>query len=426
MYIVTGYLPGRGSGRSDRQESRQFDPLKNHPFPHTPTSGGVNRGAYWSDGLPDGERRIIHGTADGRLFSLDAKTGQLDPKFADADSQPRKELDPSVGRRSVTDRRRHRRSGRTRSSSAFRGEGLWIAARGDIRAFDVRTGRAGLAISHRAPAGRIRSRDLEKATPGKWRARRTPGVGFSIDQERGLVFADFGPAAFDFTAVIGPATTCSPTARLRFDAKTAQAVWHFQTLRHDLWDHDRPVYPEPGHGQPRREVDRRCGTGDEDGPRLPVRPRDGQAAFRREGSARPWPRTSPANRPRRRSRFRSSRPLSPSQFLDESNVTNIGESNRARFSPGCVRSEGPGVQPPSLQGTVVIPGFHGGANWSGASFDPTTGLLYVNSNNVPNIITLRGSEAGQALRGTERSTTRGTFRFKTMRATRRSSPLGAS
>ena len=49
---------------------------------------------------------------------------------------------------------------------------------------------------------------------------------------------------------------------------------------------------------------------------------------------------------------------------------------------------GPAFNPPSRQGTVVIPGFHGGANWSGASFDPTTGLLYVNSNNVPNIIKL--------------------------------------
>ena len=36
----------------------------------------------------------------------------------------------------------------------------------------------------------------------------------------------------------------------------------------------------------------------------------------------------------------------------------------------------------------MVPGFHGGATWSGASFDPTTGLLYVNSNNVPNIIQL--------------------------------------
>ena len=54
---------------------------------------------------------------------------------------------------------------------------------------------------------------------------------------------------------------------------------------------------------------------------------------------------------------------------------------------------GPAFNPPSKQGTVVIPGYHGGANWSGASFDPTTGLLYVNSNNVPNILTIADSKA---------------------------------
>jgi len=81
------------------------------------------------------------------------------------------------------------------------------------------------------------------------------------------------------------------------------------------------------------------------------------------------------------------------QFLDETNVTDIGDSNRSSVLAQLrkVRA-GPAFNPPSRQGTVVIPGFHGGANWSGASFDPTTGVLYVNSNNVPNLITLVDSK----------------------------------
>jgi quinoprotein glucose dehydrogenase len=77
------------------------------------------------------------------------------------------------------------------------------------------------------------------------------------------------------------------------------------------------------------------------------------------------------------------------QSLDESNITDIGPANRAMVLEKlrAIRG-GPAFNPPSRQGTVVIPGFHGGANWSGASFDPTTGLLYVNSNNVPNVLTL--------------------------------------
>jgi quinoprotein glucose dehydrogenase len=87
------------------------------------------------------------------------------------------------------------------------------------------------------------------------------------------------------------------------------------------------------------------------------------------------------------------------QFLDETNITNIGEANRASVLAELkkVRS-GPAFNPPSRQGTVVIPGFHGGATWSGASFDPTNGLLYVNSNNVPNIVTLIDAKEGSAPR----------------------------
>ena len=64
----------------------------------TPASGGVNRGcAYWSDGQPNGLRRILHGTSDGRLFSLDARTGLLDAHFAQGGVLDlRAGLDPKV------------------------------------------------------------------------------------------------------------------------------------------------------------------------------------------------------------------------------------------------------------------------------------------------------------------------------------------
>jgi quinoprotein glucose dehydrogenase len=45
-------------------------------------------------------------------------------------------------------------------------------------------------------------------------------------------------------------------------------------------------------------------------------------------------------------------------------------------------------EPPSLEGTIVFPGFDGGAEWGGAAFDPETALLYVNSNEMPWIIKL--------------------------------------
>src|SRR5438874_8188720 len=61
------------------------------------------------------------------------------------------------------------------------------------------------------------------------------------------------------------------------------------------------------------------------------------------------------------------------------------EALRERFR---TYNSGAAFLPPSTNGTVVVPGFHGGATWSGASFDPTTGILYVNSNEQPNVIKL--------------------------------------
>ena len=83
MYVTTAYLRVVALDAASGAELWQFDPLKDYPTRRPLASGGVNRGcAYWSDGEPGGRRRVLHGTADGRLFSLDAGTGKPDPAFA--------------------------------------------------------------------------------------------------------------------------------------------------------------------------------------------------------------------------------------------------------------------------------------------------------------------------------------------------------
>src|SRR5437763_8294872 len=143
MYLTTGYLRVVALDAATGKELWQFDPLKDHRFPHEPMSGGVNRGcAYWSDGKPGGARRIIHGTSDGRLFSLNAKDGTLDPAFGEGGIRNlRKELDPKFAALGY---------GPTSAPALWKativvgfacGEGPGVAAPGDIRAFDVRTGK---------------------------------------------------------------------------------------------------------------------------------------------------------------------------------------------------------------------------------------------------------------------------------------------
>lgn len=394
MYVTTGYLRVVALDAATGKELWQFDPLRDHPFEHRPTSGGVNRGcAYWSDGRPGGERRILHGTADGRLFSLDAKTGKLDPSFARGGIlNLRQHLEPRVARLDY---------GPTSAPAIWKdlvfvgvscGEGPGIAAPGDIRAFDVRTG--ALAWEFRTvPRPGEFGAETWSGDSAKDRGGANAWGGFSIDAERGLVFAGLGSAAFDFYGGDRHGANLFANSTIALDAMTGKRVWHFQTLHHDLWDHDLPVYPN-------------LVAVSRDGKRL-----DAVAQVTKTGYVYLFDRETgrplfdvvekpvPASDvPGEQAAPTQPIPVKPPPFaaqsLDETNVTNIGEANRASVLDRLRKIRGgPAFNPPSRQGTVVIPGFHGGANWSGASFDPTTGLLYVNSNNVPNITALVESKA---------------------------------
>ena len=393
MYVTTGYLRVVALDAATGRELWQFDPLKDHPFPYQPNSGGVNRGcAYWSDGQPDGARRVIHGTSDGRLFSLDARNGHLDPQFAEGGiCNLRQGLDPKVATLGYGPTSAPVLWNETIIVGVSCGEGPGLTAPGDVRAFDVRTGKEVWRFRTVPGPGEF---GHETWAGESWKDRGGANAwgGLSVDVDRGLVFAGLGSAAFDFYGGDRPGANLFANCTIALDARTGRRRWHFQTLHHDLWDHDLPVYPNlirVTHDGKRIDAvaqvtktgyvfvfDRETGK-----PLFDVVERSVPASDLPGEQASP---TQPI-------------PVKPppfsAQFLDETNVTDIGDSNRSSVLAQLrkVRA-GPAFNPPSRQGTVVIPGFHGGANWSGASFDPTTGVLYVNSNNVPNLITLVDSK----------------------------------
>ncbi len=389
MYVTTGYLRVVALDAAKGKEIWQFDPLRDHPFEHRGASGGVNRGcAYWSDGKAGGERRIIHGTSDGRLFSLDAKTGKLDPGFgAGGICNLRDGLDRKVAALDY---------GPTSAAAIWNdtiivgvscGEGPGIAAPGDIRAFDVRTGKEVWRFATVPKAGEF-GHETWEGDSWKGRGGANAWGGLSIDKSRGMVFAGLGSAAFDFYGGDRRGDNLFANCTIALDARTGKRIWHFQTLRHDLWDHDLPVYPNlvkvMREGKSIDAVAQVTKTGyvflfdrESGKPLFDVSERRVPASDVRGERASP---TQPV-------------PVKPPPFaaqsFDESNATDIRLANREWVLERLRKvRDGPAFNPPSLRGTVVIPGYHGGATWSGASFDPTTGLLYVNSNNVPNIITL--------------------------------------
>jgi quinoprotein glucose dehydrogenase len=389
MYVTTGYLRVVALGAATGKPLWQFDPLKDHPFPHEPMSGGVNRGcAYWSDGQPDGQRRIIHGTADGRLFSLDARTGRLDPKFGDGGIlNLRKALDPKQAALGYGPTSAPALWNETIIIGVSCGEGPGLAAPGDIRAFDVRSGNEVWRF-HTVPRPGEFGHETWGGDSWKDRGGANAWGGVSIDAERGLVFAGLGSAAYDFYGGDRPGDNLFANCTIALDARTGKRLWHFQTLHHDLWDHDLPVYPNlvtvVRDGRRIDAVAQVTKTG-----YLFLFDREtGKSLF--EINEQPVPASEiPGERAAPTQPVPGKPPPFSVQHVDESNLTDIGAANHSSALAQLRKLRfGPAFNPPSRQGTVVVPGFHGGANWSGASFDPTTGLLYVNSNNVPNILTI--------------------------------------
>jgi quinoprotein glucose dehydrogenase len=209
-----------------------------------------------------------------------------------------------------------------------------------------------------------------------------------VDEQRGLVFLPTGSAAFDFWGGNRHGVNLFANCIIALKAATGERVWHYQAVHHDIWDRDLPAAPNlvtVVHGARRIDavaqitksghvflLDRQTGK-----PLFPVEERpmptsdlNGEAA---------WP-TQPI-------------PLKPPPFtrqaFTEEDVTDISPESRAHVLERLrkLKTGGP-FTPPSTDGTVIFPGFDGGGEWGGAAFDPETGLLYVNANEMPWILTM--------------------------------------
>ena len=373
----------------------EFDPNSYGPLAGPLASGGVNRGvAYWSDGEPDGERRVLLGTSDGRLYCIDARTGQLDPDFGDRGGKDlREDIDRDIANLGY---------GPTSAPAIYddlvilgvsTGEGPGVAAPGDVRAFDVRTGEQRWRF-HTVPRPGEFGHDTWAGESWKNRGGANAWGGVSIDVQRGMALVGLGSAAFDFYGGDRHGANLFANCVVALDAETGERIWHFQTLRHDLWDHDLPVYPNLVDVKRDGETVPAVAQVTKTGYVYLLHRETGEPLFPIEERSVPSS-DVPGERAHPTQPIPARPPPFSAQHFDENNVTDIGSANREHVLSRLktIRS-GPAFNPPSLEGTVVVPGFHGGANWSGASFDPTTDTLFVNSTNLPNIMRLVEAEPG--------------------------------
>jgi quinoprotein glucose dehydrogenase len=342
-----------------------------------------NRGVtYWSDGKD--ERILV--AAHQYLFSLDAKTGKPDRTFG------------SAGR---IDLRENLRAGQKEMVSittpgiiykdllivgSITSETLPTPP-GDIRAYEVRTGRLRWTF-HTIPHPGEFGYDTWPKEAWKYTGSANNWMGMAVDTRRGLVFVPTGSAAYDFYGANRAGDNLFANCLIALKAGTGERVWHFQTVRHDIWDRDLPAPPSlvtvSRAGRPVDAVSQTTKSGfvylferETGKPLFPIEYRKYPASdLEGEVTAdtQPLP-LKPA-------------PFARQRLTAEMLTRRTPDAHKAvleRFQK--LRSAGQFI-PGSREGTVIFPGYDGGAEWGGTAFDPETGFLYVNSNEMAWILTM--------------------------------------
>ncbi len=335
--------------------------------------------AYWSDGH---DKRILAGVLNF-VYALDAATGKPIASFG---QQGRIDLRQGLGREPAPAQSVFLTSPPVVYRDLFivggRNPESLPAPPGDVRAFEVRSGKLRWTF-HTIPHPGEFGYDTWPVDAWKTSGAANNWAGMSVDIAHGVVYVPTGSAAFDFYGVDRIGDDLFANCLIALKAETGERLWHFQGVRHDLWDRDFPSPPVlltvhregksvDAVAQPSKQgfvflFDRSNGQ-----PLFPIEYRDypqssvaGEAAARQQGlPAKPFP-------------------FSRQSFTEDMlsrRTPAIHQWALERFKT--FRSEGQFVPLSVGKDTVVFPGFDGGAEWGGSAADPETGILYVNANDI--------------------------------------------
>lgn len=363
-----------------------FDPFEDTT--KVPVQINVNRGVtYWSDGA---DKRIFY-AAGSFLYCLNALTGKLVISFGD---KGRVNLHEGLGEDT-------QKLYVTTTSPGIIYKDLLImgtrvaetnpAAPGDIRAYDVHTGKIKWVFHTIPHPGDPGYNTWENQNAWKYTGGGNCWAGMSLDEEQGIVFIPLGSAAFDFYGGLRKGEDLFTNCLVALDAANGELRWYYQTVHHDLWDRDLPAPPNlvrvKQNGRSIKAVAQVTKTGyiflfnrKNGKPLFPVHETTVPDSPALPGE-KPWP-TQPI-------------PQLPEPFVRQSftaaDVNDlIPDSSRAQVQKklALLSPQTNIFLPPTERGTVIFPGFDGGAEWGGAAFDPATGWLFVNANQVPWSLTM--------------------------------------
>jgi len=344
--------------------------------------GLVNRGvAAWLDASrPTGQpcrRRIFEATQDARLVALDAGGGAPCQDFGKG------------GQVSLRDVPGYRPGWYHMTSPPTVIDDLVIVGsaiddnhrvdmpRGVVRAFDARSG------ALRWSWDPIPANPATAADSNTWNSGAANAWSImSVDLERDLIFVPTGSASPDYYGGLRPSDDKWANSVVALHAKTGAVAWGFQLVHHDLWDYDTaspPLLATLRHnGQNVPVVIQGNKTGllyvlnrDTGVPVFPVEERavpQSDVPGEVTSPTQPFPVVPP--------------PLSPHQLsADDAWGPTAADREACRNAIRGLRNQGI-FTPPSLKGTLAVPGNIGGMTWSGYAFDPEHSLLVVNTNNL--------------------------------------------
>jgi quinoprotein glucose dehydrogenase len=210
----------------------------------------------------------------------------------------------------------------------------------------------------------------------------------SVDEKRGIVFVPTGSAASDFYGANRLGDDLFANCLIALNAETGKRIWHFQLVHHDIWDRDLPAPPSlvtVKHNG--KDVDALAQT-TKQGYVFLFERETGKPLFPMKTRSYP-----PSDLEGEVTAKKQSLPVLPAPYARQTLTadmitTRTPEAHQEALGHFMkVRSNGQFI-PGSTQGTIIFPGFDGGAEWGGGAFDPTTGLLYVNANEMAWILRL--------------------------------------
>ncbi|MGJ5816407.1 pyrroloquinoline quinone-dependent dehydrogenase [Paludibaculum fermentans] len=381
MYVATPY------GRVAAVDPVNGQELWSYALPAgNPSTRGLE---YWP-GEGQTPAQVVFGSSDGKLYSVDAKTGKPNAAFGDngvVNLNTAEIMHGLPGRNALTSPpivyKNLVITGGTTQENPPRGPA------GDVRAWDLHTGKL-VWTFHSIPQAGEKYNDTWAGE--SWKNRSGVNVwGFlTVDTQRGIVYMPFGAPSVDQYGGDRAGDNLFGTSLVAADANTGKYLWHFQVVHHDIWDADMTAAPalievkQGGKSIPAVVAMNKSGMvfllnrvtgqpiyGVEERPVPPS-----EVPLERVSKTQPFPLKPP--------------PLVRMTFRKEEVATVTPELETAcRALLEGMASGGPYLPATYNRLRVQFPGNHGGVNWGGVSFSPELGYLFANLNELGQVSGLR-------------------------------------